>query len=101
MRRRVVQRLRNKPQAEPKPISYAMIWRELVKRIGNVLPASQKDLPALKRRLIRAGYRHPNAPRYFQGARTVSIGVFAVVVVLVAGGTAGETENMLLALAAG
>jgi len=101
MRHRAVRRLMDKPRATTPLISYAMIWRELVSRIGNVMPASAKDLPALKRRLIRAGYRHPNAPRYFQGARAVSIVVFAVVVVLVAGGTAGEISNMLLALAAG
>jgi tight adherence protein C len=102
MRRRALRRLTNKPQrSQPRMVSYALIWRELVSRIGNVVPASAKDLPALKRRLIRAGYRHPNAPRYFQGARAVSVVVFAVVVLLVAGGTAGQMENVLLAVAAG
>jgi tight adherence protein C len=51
------------------------MWRELVARLGSVLPASERDLPRLKRRLIRAGYRNPNAARYFQGFRVVcSIG---------------------------
>jgi tight adherence protein C len=102
MRRRAVRRLTEKPgRPQPKLVSYAMIWRELVSRIGGMMPASSKDLPALKRRLIRAGYRHPNAPTYFGGARAVSIVVFAVLVVMVAGGTAGKTENLVLALGAG
>ena len=53
-------------------ISPALIWRELVKRIGQVIPASPRDLPLLKRRLIRAGMRHPDTPRYFQTIRTVA-----------------------------
>ena len=101
-RMRAVRRLADKPtHPQPKLYSHALIWRELVSRIGRVLPASAKDLPILKRRLIRAGYRHPSAPRYFQGFRTVSVAVFGVGVVIVAGGTAGAMENMLLALAAG
>jgi tight adherence protein C len=101
MRRRALERLAGKTRPEPKLVSYAMIWRELVARIGKVMPASAKELPNLKRRLVRAGYRHPNAPRYFQGARAVSIVVFGVLVPVVAGGTAGQMDNLLLALGAG
>ena len=99
-RRRKIRRLVDKPAVVP-PLSYALIWRELVSRIGSVMPASPKNLPALKRRLIRAGYRHPSAPRYFQGARAVSIVVFGALVVMVAGGTAGHVDNLVLALGAG
>ena len=102
MRGRALRRLTDKPK-RPTPVlvSYAMIWRELVSRIGSVMPASAKELPRLKKRLVRAGYRHPNAPRYFQGARTVSIAVFGILVVTVAGGTAGQMDNLVLALVAG
>ena len=100
-RRRGVHRLIDKPRVTPRLISYATIWRELVSRIGSVMPASAKDLPRLKKRLVKAGYRHPNAPRYFQGARAVSIVVFGVLVVMIAGGTAGQADNLVLALIAG
>ena len=40
--------------------------------IGAYLPASSKDLPRLKRRLVRAGIRNPIAPRILQGARAVA-----------------------------
>jgi tight adherence protein C len=49
--------------------SPALIWRELVNRIGGVLPAAPKDLPQIKRRLVRAGFRNPSAPRVLQAAR--------------------------------
>jgi tight adherence protein C len=102
LRARALRRLALK-QARPQPKlqSYTMIWQELVSRIGSVMPASGKDLPRLKRRLIRAGYRHPDAPRIFQGVRAVSIGVFGALVVIVAGGTAGQMDNLVLALVAG
>ena len=51
------------------------VWRELVSRIGTAVPASARDLPRLKRRLIRAGFRNPNAARYFQGIRPVDRGL--------------------------
>jgi len=101
-RMRALRRLVDKPvRTQPKIYSQALIWRELVSRIGSVLPASPKDLPRLKRRLIRAGYRHPSAPRYFQGIRTVTTVVGGALVVLIAGGTAGKIDNLLLALGAG
>jgi tight adherence protein C len=59
--------------------SPSLIWQELVSRVGSFVPASPKGLPLLKRRLIRAGFRDPSAPRVFNGARTVSTVVFALV----------------------
>jgi tight adherence protein C len=56
----------------------ALVWRELVSRIGSSVPAKGKDLPRLKRRLIRAGFRKPGAVRVFQGAQLVLAAVFGV-----------------------
>src|SRR5579883_3273720 len=76
-RRRSLERLGSEPKLVPKEVfSAALIWRELVNRIGSVLPASEKDLPLLKRRLIRAGIRRQSAPGYFQGARGVGTVAF-------------------------
>jgi tight adherence protein C len=63
-------------------LSPALVWRELVNRIGTAVPASGRDLPRLKRRLIRAGYRSPNAARNFQGVRPVTTVTFAAVALL-------------------
>src|ERR1039458_9499251 len=64
------------PAADLLPSS-AHLWRELVSRLGSVVPASARDLPRLKRRLVRAGFRSLNAARYFQGARLVTTVVMA------------------------
>src|SRR5215813_3323203 len=78
-RARALQRLAPQPKlVKPFLPSPALVWRELVDRLGSVVPASPKDLPLLKCRLIQAGWRNPEATRYFQGARVVAITVFAL-----------------------
>ncbi len=75
-----------------------VVWRELVARIGSLVPASSKDLPRLKRRLMRAGLRGQNASRYFNGAR-------AITTIGLAGGALvwamrTHSDNLFLAVAA-
>ena len=62
-----------------------LVWRELVDRIGTHVPASSKDLPLLRRRLVRAGFRNPAAVRLFHGTRAV-VTVILTLAGLVAGG---------------
>jgi tight adherence protein C len=50
----------------------AMIWHELVDRIGTVVPVPSRDLPRLRRLLVRAGFRNPDAARNFYGVRLLS-----------------------------
>jgi tight adherence protein C len=52
--------------------SPALVWKELVNWAGSLVPATPKNLPVLKRRLMRAGYRNPQAVRLFYGARVCS-----------------------------
>lgn len=58
--------------ASPASVSPALVWREVVNRIGASVPASPRDLPRLKRQLIRGGFRDPGALRIFQGLRAVA-----------------------------
>lgn len=68
-------RLAAAPAPRPSVTPSGLVWRDLVNRIGATFPTSTKDLPKLKIRLIRAGFRSPAAPRLFQGARAVSTAV--------------------------
>ena len=83
------------------PSSSTVLWRDLVSRIGSAVPASPKDLPRLKRRLIRAGFRNQNAASYFQGARLIATLLFT------AGALAGgwqrhaALDNLFLGTGAG
>jgi tight adherence protein C len=84
------------PEYLPSP---SLIWQQLVNWIGSIVPASPKDLPLLKRRLVRAGFRDPNAARVFHGVRAVSAVVFCLGGVFVA--TRLGSGNTLLMIAAG
>jgi tight adherence protein C len=78
-RTRAVDRLAPRGQAvSPFLPSASLIWQQLMSRVGSLVPASPKDLPRLKKRLFRAGFRGQDAPRYFNGARVVSTVVFAL-----------------------
>jgi tight adherence protein C len=70
---RAVERIAPRPQTgSPFLPSPSLIWHDLINRVGSFVPASPKDLPRLKRRLVRAGYRNPGAVRVFNGARAVT-----------------------------
>ncbi len=81
--------------------SPGLVWRELVAYIGNVVPESSKDLPLLKRQLIRAGFRHSNAARIFTGARAVSTALFTLAGLGWALHSHAATENLLILTAVG
>lgn len=51
--------------------SAGLLWQELVRWAGTFLPVSPREAPLLKRRLVRAGFRHPSAAAYFRGAQAV------------------------------
>jgi len=94
---RSVERLAPEPRLVPKEIgSRALIWRELVSRVGAALPASEKGLPRLKRRLVRAGFRNPAAPRYFQGARVVGTAAFGGMALALALRLGAGSSNLVL-----
>jgi tight adherence protein C len=96
-RSRGVDRLAPAPAPGPEFLpSPALIWRELVSRLGSAVPASARALPQLKRRLVRAGFRKPNAARYFQGIRLVATGLFAGAGLLAAWQSHASLDNLLL-----
>jgi len=54
------------PSAHP-----SLIFHDLVKRLGTLVPTSPKDVTVMQRRLIRAGYRNPSALKILYGAKAV------------------------------
>ena len=51
------------------PSHPSLVIREILTRIGTRLPASPKDLAAMQKRLVRAGYRSSGAIRVMYGAK--------------------------------
>jgi tight adherence protein C len=101
-RTRGVQRVALPPvQAASLLPSHAPRWSDLVSRIGTVVPASARDLPRLKRRLMRAGFRDPNAAAYFQGSRLTATLLLAGVALVLVWQWPLASDNWLLTMAAG
>src|SRR5438876_6859172 len=63
----------------------SLAFRDLLKKLGTLVPASPKDTTIMQKRLIRAGFRTPNALKVLYGAKLamailiplVSVGVIA------------------------
>jgi tight adherence protein C len=53
------------------PIHPSLLFHDLIKRLGTMVPASPKDVTVMQRRLIRAGYRNPNALKVLYGAKAI------------------------------
>jgi tight adherence protein C len=68
-------------QHESTPRHPSLVFHDIVKRLGNLVPASPKDVTVMQRRLIRAGYRNPNALKILYGAKAL----FGVLVPVVTG----------------
>src|SRR6202521_3671496 len=66
---------------ESTPTHPSLVFHDIVKRLGTLVPASPKDVTVMQRRLIRAGYRTPNALKLLYGAKTL----FAVLLPVLAG----------------
>src|SRR6266481_8072192 len=49
----------------------SLAFRELLKKLGTLVPQSPKDTTIMQRRLIRAGFRNPNALKVLYGAKFV------------------------------
>src|ERR1700685_3333656 len=56
---------------EAAPRHPSLVFHDIVKRLGNLVPASPKDVTVMQRRLIRAGYRNPNALKVLYGAKAI------------------------------
>ncbi len=98
---RAMERLSGKAPVIPVLPSPALFWRELVGRIGAHVPASPKDLPALKRRLMTAGLRQQSAPGIFQGIRWVGTITLGAIMLAVSLRNAQPFDKVLLATGAG
>jgi len=55
--------------AEEPPLHPSLMFHELVKKLGSMLPVSPKEAGVIQRRMIRAGIRNPNALRIFYGSK--------------------------------
>jgi tight adherence protein C len=86
------------PNVERMPEHPSLAFHEIIKKLGNVVPQSPKDVTVMQRRLIRAGMRGENALKLLYGTKAV-MGV--VLPLLTAGfvvGVATDAANKFIAI---
>jgi tight adherence protein C len=83
-------------QREHIPAHPSLAFRDVLLRLGNVLPASPKDVTIMQRRLIRAGFRGPNALKFLYGAKVLLAVVLPILTVAMVSGMSLESDRQLM-----
>ena len=83
------------------PLHPSLVFHDLIKRLGNLVPASPKDVSVMQKRLIRAGIKGSNALRILYGAK-ILFGVSLPILMsfAVASSDADSTNKIAAILAA-
>jgi len=81
------------------PAHPSLVFRDLLNRLGETLPASPKDLNAMQKRLMRAGMRGPNALRILYGSKILLALLLPLIMLLVMWQT-GQSSNRMMVLVA-
>jgi tight adherence protein C len=94
----VLERVAGAPvdQREHIPAHPSLAFRDVLLRLGNVLPASPKDVTIMQRRLIRAGFRGPNALKFLYGAKVLLAVVLPILTVAMVSGMSLESDRQLM-----
>lgn len=85
---------------EEAPIHPSLMFQELMKKLGSVLPASPKDVGAIQRRLVRAGVRNDNALKIFYGSKVLLGLLLPIITGLGLAGLEAEPTNKFLIVVA-
>ena len=87
------------------PSHPSLAFHDLIKRLGNIVPQSPKDVTVMQRRLIRAGMRNESALKVLYGAKAVCGVVFPLIALAAVAGSDTDPSNkfivVLLATAMG
>jgi tight adherence protein C len=82
------------------PSHPSLAFHDLIKRLGNYVPQSPKDVTVMRRRLIRAGIRNENALKILYGAKAALGVLLPLIVTSLIAGSATESGNKLAAILA-
>lgn len=87
-------------QPEHMPAHPSLALHDLIKKLGNFVPQSPKDVTVMQRRLIRAGIRNDSALRILYGAKAafgVALPLLMAATIL---GSSFETGNKMMTILA-
>lgn len=88
-------------QAEHVPSHPSLVFHDLIKRLGNIVPQSPKDVTVMQRRLIRAGIRGEGSLKVLYGAKVAfGVGLPLITAVAISGAAADSGNKFASILAA-
>ena len=83
------------------PSHPSLAFHELIKKLGNIVPQSPKDVTVMQRRLIRAGVRKEGALKVLYGAKVAfGVGLPLITAAFITGTTAESSNKFASILAA-
>lgn len=83
-------------QHEIAPTHPSLVFRDMMKRLGGLVPASPKDVTVMQKRLIRAGFRQENALKVLYGAKGLMGVLVPILAFIVANNMQAETTNKMM-----
>ena len=78
----------------------SLVFADLMKKLGNVIPSNPKDANTMQKRLIRAGFRGENALKTLYGAKLVFAILLPVIMLLIVASSGAEQSNKVMAVLA-
>jgi tight adherence protein C len=88
-------------QRDHMPAHPSLAFRQILQRLGDVLPASPKDVTIMQRRLIRAGYRGPHALKILYGSKVALTVLLPILMTMfISGSDMGSDRKIMAVLAA-
>lgn len=88
-------------QNDVAPVHPSLAFRDLMKRLGALVPVSPKDVTVMQRRLIRAGFRKENALKVLYGCKLVFGVLGPVAAFFLATNMQMEASNKVIAVLVG
>ncbi|MBI5085746.1 MAG: type II secretion system F family protein [Acidobacteria bacterium] len=87
-------------QEQEAPTHPSLVFRDMLNRLGTMLPASPKDMTVMQRRLVRAGIKGPNSLKVLYGAKIVLGVLLPLIMTGVVWGSTAEAFNKMTAVLA-
>src|SRR6185437_7548716 len=83
-------------QSDDAPSHPSLAFHDLIRRLGNIVPQSPKDVTVMQRRLIRAGIRKESALKVLYGAKAILGLAFPVIALAVVAGSDTDPSNKFI-----
>ena len=85
-------------QTDDVPSHPSLAFHDVIKRLGNIVPQSPKDVTVMQRRLIRAGMRKEGALKILYGAKAVMGIAFPLIALAAVAGSETDTSNKFIVI---